>query len=156
MIGDLHLERILMVTSIKSSGAIAFFLLLIQNAWAVCLNGHPSVAKEYKQSRAVFVGEVLSEKPEAPADGFLDGTSYVVRVREVFRGKPSQTLSLFSENSSGRFPMKVNEAYLFFVYQQSGHMMVDNCGNSKLLSLASKDIAEIRKLKQKRFFAAGR
>lgn len=147
IIGDLHLERILMVTSIKSSCAIALSFLLIQNAWAVCLNGHPSVAKEYKQSFAVFVGEVSSERSEAPSNGFLDGTSYVVRVREVFRGKPSRTLSLFSENGSGRFPMKVNEAYLLFVYQQSGRMMVDNCGNSKLLSSATKDLAAIKKLK---------
>ena len=62
-----------MVTSNKILRLIAFLLLLIQNAWAACLNGHPSVAKEYIQSRAVFIGEVLSEKPEGPSDGFLDG-----------------------------------------------------------------------------------
>ena len=62
-----------MLTSNTILRLIAFLILLVQNAWAACLNGHPSVAKEQIQSRNVFIGEVLSEKPEGPSDGYLDG-----------------------------------------------------------------------------------
>ncbi len=136
-----------MEISIRSTTALTLIMLLTENAMGACLNGHPSVAQEYRNSYAVFIGEVISENPEATSRGFFDGTSYVVRLREAFRGKPNKTLTLFSENSSGRFPMKMGEAYLLFVYQLSGRTMVDNCGNSKLLSLATKEITAIRRLK---------
>jgi hypothetical protein len=60
-----------MATSTKIL-SIAFFVLVVQNAWAVCLNGHPSVEKEFEQRRTVFIGKVVSEKLEVPSDVFLD------------------------------------------------------------------------------------
>lgn len=118
------------------------------NRAPVCLNGHPSVAQEYRLSYAVLIGEVVSEKREPRSKDFYEGTSYVVRVRETICGKLPRTITLFSENSSGRFPMKMGQDYLLFVYRNSNRTMVDNCGNSKLLSQAAKEIRIVRNLKR--------
>jgi hypothetical protein len=39
-------------------------------------------------------------------------------------------LEIFSENTSGRFPMQLRRRYVLFVYREAGRLMVDNCGNS--------------------------
>ena len=50
-------------------------------------------------------------------EGFLDGDFYTVRVEELFRGKIPKTIQEFSENSSGRFPMKIGAKYVLFVHR---------------------------------------
>lgn len=53
-----------------------------------------------------------------------------MKVEAVYRGDVSGSLVIFSENSSGRFPMEPHIPYVLFIYREAGRLMVDNCGNS--------------------------
>jgi hypothetical protein len=111
------------------------------------LNGHPSVAKEYKTAKAVIVATVLAERLIPSADNeFYDGTVYRIRVDRVFRGNLGKQAEIFSENSSGRFPMTVGAKYLLFIYTASGRMQVDYCGNSGLLSKRGTELQQVERL----------
>lgn len=102
------------------------------SASAVCLLGDYSVAAEFQRSAAVVTGKVVNaeEVPPLPPYFDLDGTNYTMTIDAVYRGNPPNPLVLFSENSSGRFPMVVGSSYLVFVYEAAGRYSVDNCGNS--------------------------
>ena len=116
-----------------------------------CLQGHPSVKREYRGSWAVFVGRVVSSRilPEAPPN-WLDGTVYTVQVSTVFRGHPPRQLDLFSENSSGRFPMDSRGKYVLFTYRTLGRTAIDNCGNSRPLFGADAVLDTLRTLRASR------
>ncbi len=112
----------------------------------VCLEGHLSVEKEYYRSYGVFIGQVLAERAVSESNDYLEGTAYSVSVDEVLHGHLPATIELFSENSSGRFPMDVGSRYLLFVYRALGRTMVDNCGNSGLLAETTTVLKTIRRL----------
>jgi hypothetical protein len=114
---------------------------------AVCLSGQPSVSEEFRSSDAVFVGYVISERAEPESKNYFDGDTYVVRIEEPLRGLLRGQIRLFSENSSGRFPMIVGAKYLLFVYRELGRTMVDACGNSGLVSERSEALSLVRRLK---------
>lgn len=118
----------------------AFLLFILETsimslAYAICLNGHLSVKLEYDGSRYIVIGTTVSEKLAAESsDGyFLDGTEYLVRVSKSLKGAAPHVLSVFSENSTGRFPLAIGQSYLLFLRLVNGRMVVDNCGNSGLL-----------------------
>ena len=94
----------------------------------------------YARSFSVFTATVISQRHVPPLDKFfdLDGDMYTIKVEEVFRGKLPRTVELFSENSSGRFLMTVGAKYILFIYREHGRLMVDNCGNSDLLTEGSR------------------
>jgi len=114
---------------------------------SVCLDGHPTVAAEYRLRR-VLIGTVLAERYEPPTKVFdQEGTTYTVRVDEPIRGQFGKTVLLFSENSSGRFPMEVGTKYLLFVYRDRGRTSVGNCGNSEVYDVSSPKLRQVRQLK---------
>jgi len=117
-------------------------------AFAVCLNGHPSLEQEYQSSTTVFVGRVVSEEFTPESKNYLDGTTYSVHVEEVLRGSPAKIVRLFSENTSGRFPMQVGGEYLVFVDEELDRLQVDNCGNSGELPEKAETLAALRKMKR--------
>lgn len=116
---------------------------------AACLTGHPSVAEEYRTSRYVVIGQKISNRPIGPsADGyFLRGNRSTVRIGQIFKGNPPHNLSIFSEDSSGRFPMSDGESYLLFVYQDHDRFLIDNCGNSAPLDQAARLIPMLKLIK---------
>ena len=116
---------------------------------AVCLNGHPSVPDEYVQSDAVLIGQVIGYRAVPEADGYYEGDGYRIRVRELFRGRVPASFEVFSENSTGRFPMEVRRTYLLFVYRDRGRLMVDNCGNSGVLAASAAALDTVRQLHRK-------
>jgi hypothetical protein len=116
-------------------------------AFAVCLTDHPSLEQEYQSSKTIFVGRVASEEFTPESKNYLDGTTYSVHVEEVLRGSPAKIVKLFSENSSGRFPMQVGAAYLIFVHKELDRLKVDNCGNSGKLPEKAEALAALRKMK---------
>lgn len=124
------------------------FLLISTIATAVCLKGHPSIAEEYADSQSVFIGKVTSIQDVPESGAYYDGHNYTVQVQEVFKGNPTNTVVIFSENSSGRFPMSVGSTYILFVYYELGRNQVSNCGNSGLLSEKQDVIQAVRQLKQ--------
>jgi len=60
----------------------------------------------------------------------------------ILKGRPRKTFIVFSENTSGRFPMNAKKSYLVFVYREHGRLRIDNCGNSGLLDGSAPALAE--------------
>jgi hypothetical protein len=123
-------------------------LALVRGVSAFCLS-NPGVPEEFKSSYAVFVGTVVAnEHTPASSNKDQDGDTYSVRVDEVLKGKLAPTVRIFSENSSGRFPMQVKTKYLLFVSgDYKARLMVDSCGNSEVFSDLSPKIEAARRLK---------
>jgi hypothetical protein len=115
-------------------------------SFAACLLDDYSVSAEFSRSAVVALARVVSERqvPEQKEAGLLDGTLYSLRVQETYRGQASRTRSVFSENSSGRFPMVVGQTYIVFLYLQSGRLSADYCGNSGLASDKQNVVNEVR------------
>ena len=130
--------------------------LLIGAASAVAdCDGHPTVKQEFKTSALVFVGQVTSARDVAVrSTAITGGTFYSVDVVEVLKGRPPQKLELYSENSSGRFPMDVGVRYVIFadygVFEgiRGQQLAVSNCGNSAPLPEGQKTLETVRRLKK--------
>jgi hypothetical protein len=133
------------------TSAISALLLAGTTLYAVCLNGHPSVAEEYKGAKAVVAATVVAERliPSAEAD-FYEGTLYRIQVDKTFRGSLGDSADIFSENSSGRFSMTAGAKYLLFIHTGVAGMQVDYCGNSGLLSKRGKELKQVERLAAKR------
>lgn len=127
--------------------AIAF-LVTSSIATAVCLKGHRSITEEYAETENIITGKVIKEKDIPEADNYEKGTNYTVEIQEVIKGNLINSVIIFSENSSGRFPMLVGETYILFVYYNVGRYQIDNCGNSGLLSEKRDTIQTLRQLKK--------
>ncbi len=121
-------------------------LSLSQPAFAACVLSDYSVRAELDRSSAVIVGTVVSERATGETKNFLEGMTYTVRVDETLRGLVGKTVELFSENSSGRFPMEKGKTYLLFIYQAIDRLAADNCGNSGLLTEKKSVLASVRQL----------
>ncbi len=124
-------------------------LVWTHGAFAVCVNGHPSLEQEYENSAVVFVGRVISKEFTSESKNYLDGITYSVSVQEILRGTSAKTFRLFSENSSGRFPMRVGATYLVFAYEALGRLTVDSCGNSGKLPEKAEVLSVLRKMKSR-------
>ena len=141
----------------RSLKLIAFLVVFVLGGTALAdsqWKARPSVDEEFKSSTVVIVGEVISTKDVLEPGGFIKGTFYTVRVAEILKGNPSKRVELYSENSSGRFPMKVGVSYLIFTYEgnfegiEGRRLAIDNCGNSGTLKEAEKALSTARKLKE--------
>lgn len=112
----------------------------------------PSAKQEFKSSTVVFVGEVIREKEILETGNFIAGTYYTINVKEVLKGQPAQPTHLYSENTSGRFPMEIGLSYLVFASPElfeglkTPQLAISNCGNSGALQEAAKALAAARKL----------
>jgi len=126
--------------------ALGLFLLPASPAAAVCPKPDPKVCGEYFKSDAVFVGSVVSQMTVPPQGNSYDGWLYRLRVSKVFRGSVGDTVEVFTENSSGRFPLDVGSEYLLFATLGQGRLEIDNCGNSGLLAETMEKIREIERI----------
>jgi hypothetical protein len=115
---------------------------------AVCLLQDYSVSSEFSRSDLVALGIVLSEASVTDAQGpdGIGGTTYRIGIEHIFRGQTTETVLLFSENSSGRFRMQVGRKYILFVSAEKGTYSVDNCGNSIDVEHGGVVIDSVRKL----------
>jgi len=121
---------------------LAALILCSSLASAACPNGYPTISEEYGNSVMLLIGRVVAHAA-TPAEGdFFDGDTYTVIPLRVLKGHPGSKVDLFSENSSGRFPMHMKREYLLFIYQDGGRLMVDNCGNSDLMPHAKNALAQ--------------
>ena len=131
----------------------AAFYPLCALAWC---ESYPTVAEEFSQSATVAVGKVVAEEKVNTSGDYFDGTNYRVTVSEILQGEKMKNITLFSENSSGRFPMTVGENYLVFASVEHGLLpghpvlAINNCGNSGLLSEVQPKLKEVRLLTKKR------
>ena len=130
---------------------IILAILLIGLVWPsspACVDGRPSVVNEYNSSPLIFTGEVVSEEATEESEDYIDGTTYKLKVIELIRGTDNQFVDIFSENSSERFPMRIGNKYVLFVYESEERIQVDNCGNSGILSKNNTTLATLRELKE--------
>ena len=132
------------------SKAIAFALVLIspQIGFARCPDGNWwSVEREFSASRYVVIARVISEWEDPEGEGeWIAGTFYRLDVRQSFRGSPKSHIDLFSENSSGRFPMEKGAQYLIFVSTCESRQYAYAKGNSIELSKAGGTLAKVKNL----------
>lgn len=134
---------------------IAILTLILQcvmssTAAAVCPRPIPAPNAEFFKTSMVIEGKVISEKPDLnPYDSELtEGWSYRIRVERTFRGALARFVGVYTENDNARFPLKVGERYLLFVYQVEGRREINGCGNSALLSEARAVIDAIEAIRR--------
>lgn len=140
--------------ALKLIASSALVVAAAASAAAYC-DSFPTVEQEFKSRALVFVGKVTKEREVAVQSAAVTcGTFYLVEVVEVLKGSPRHMVELYSENSSGRFPMEVGQQYLIFadygVFEgiRGQKLAVDNCGNSALLPKGSKALETARRLKK--------
>jgi hypothetical protein len=112
---------------------VAVFSFQCAGAHAVCLNGKPSVEHEFRESSIVALGVARAARDVSVPDDAegIDYTIYTVRLTRSFKGMPAgRTIHLFSENSSGRFPLDPGVPYLLFIGNSKDGLYVSNCGSS--------------------------
>jgi hypothetical protein len=124
--------------------AVASFLASATAANAYC-ERYPTVAEEFAEADYVFIAEVTAgrlDRFDNDPDSF-EGIEYSVRSLKTFKGEPPALMILFSENSTGRFPMMLGGWYLVFVGPPMStgfddpdrrELSVDNCGHSFALA----------------------
>jgi hypothetical protein len=141
--------------SLKLIALLAAFVSgYVTLAGAYCLT-NPTVEEEFKSSDLVIAGTVIISTNILDSDGFIRGTFYTIRVSEVFKGSPGKTVELYSENTSGRFPMEVGTSYLIFAYEstfegiEGPRLAIDYCGNSGTLKQSKKVLTIVRKLSKR-------
>jgi len=105
-------------------------LVLISSAAAYCPRFPIRPNSEFFKSKFVVIGTVVSEQTKNDREGFLESTTYLIRVEKTLRGNPGSFLKTYSANDSGRFEMDKGQTYLLFVKPSENHLVVDNCGNS--------------------------
>jgi len=102
---------------------------------------------EFFKSDAVFTGTVLSIRETPDTDKDIGGWFYRMNVEEMFRGPASKIITVYTENSSARFPLEKGRTYLLFAFKQNGRLEIFGCGNSALLSEASDALTRLRNLR---------
>jgi len=130
----------------------ALLVAAAASAAAYC-DSFPTVEQEFKTSALVFVGRVTSAREvRVRSQAVSGGTFYSVKVVQSLKGSPSKTVELYSENSSGCFPMQVGEQYLIvadygvFGGMRGRKLAINNCGNSAPLAKAQKALAVLHVL----------
>lgn len=122
--------------------------LLPLHCAAVCLLDSYDLWAEYSRSELVFLGRVVESATIEESTKYLDGANHTVTMLELYKGRPEDRITIFSENSSGRFPMEVGKKYLLFANKTLGRFTSDNCGNSVEIDAANSSILE--KLKRRK------
>jgi hypothetical protein len=69
-----------------------------------------------------------------------------LEVQKSFRGPENGTVKVFTEDSSGGFPLEVGKDYLLFAQDVGGRLTITNCGNSSLLVDARDRVRQLRKV----------
>jgi len=141
------------MNSLRARIALVLAVLALSvHASAYCGKGHPTAAQEFNDSDAVIVGKVTAQDEWSHDGQFTDGTLYTLQITEVLKGTPAKAITVYSENSSGRFPMDVGTTYLIFAYRgvfenrATPEWAVDNCGSSTAVQGNQELLAEVRHL----------
>lgn len=122
-------------------------LVLTAPVFGFCPAPQPTVACEFLDSDAVFIGTVISTQ-DTPAQGsYYDGWTYEISVQKMYRGPVGKTIEVFTEKSSGQLPLDNGKEYVLFATKEEGRLMIYSCGNSALVSNGRKTIKELNHLK---------
>jgi len=134
---------------------LAAMLAASWQAAAFCDGGYPNIplSREVRESTFVIVGMLVSYRrvpdPEDP-EGYA-ATLYRVHVDRVLRGRPPARLTIYNENTSGRFPFEdpigagKGKRYLMLVRRGPDGYWVSACGHSGELGKRDGTIRAIKK-----------
>src|SRR5260370_14546973 len=87
-------------------------------SFAFCPQPDPTLACEFLNSNAVFVGKVISARAVPPRRATdLDGWLYVLTVQELFRGPRKKTIELITEPGRPSFTINVAGQHLLFAHE---------------------------------------
>src|SRR5271170_5947360 len=130
--------------AINITWGLLVLMLHLELASGACLLNDYSVPSEYQRSTAVVIAQPVSERTimDREEPDLIAGTIYTISVKEFFRGSLSGKVDIYSENSSGRFPLITGKTYLLFLYSQQGYLSADYCGNSGLIGEKTNVITE--------------
>ncbi len=73
---------------------------------------------------------------------------YRLRVQRIFRGPIQSEFTVYTWDDDVRFLLKTGASYLLFASKDKRGYEIDSCGNSDLLSHASKSIRALETLPQ--------
>ena len=123
----------------KTIITVVLLVLAATAAFAQCQGDRLTVKEELHDSAAAIVGTVQSAQFIPESSDHVDGVQYVVRIDRLIHGKAANqtAVTIFSENTTGKFPMQIGKQYLLFVHDANGAATVDNCGNSGLLQASA-------------------
>jgi hypothetical protein len=144
---DLTVAAFALVAALVESSAVQ----------AVCLdpktfvsNYHVPLADELTSSYSIIVGNVVKERrvvPKPAEPDFFVATIYTVHVVRTLKGQVAHTVTLRTENDSGRYPMSTGETHLLFLTKlESGlgaDYYVDSCGSSTTLPKGIATLQEV-------------
>ena len=107
------------------------FICLSGVARGVTLKPEPRLCTEFFRSDLVFSGKVISAtRAKEDKDG-IGGWDYRIQVENMFRGEPQEFVTVFTENSSGRYMLKMQHEYLLFADNIKGRMWISDGGNNR-------------------------
>jgi hypothetical protein len=129
---------------------VALELSFSPSGSAVCPVPEIKANGEFFKANVVFVGRVLSIRTVPDKGNDLGGWFYKLRVEELFRGPVAQEITIFTENSSARFPLAFKREYLLFAYKQNRRLEIYSCGNSARLSEARDSLQRLRNLRNRK------
>lgn len=118
--------------------------LLSLNAFANCPVPEIRANGEFFKADVVLSGTVLAEHYTEAGDDF--GWYYRLKVTQSFKGAVPKEVAVYTGDDSNRFPLERRRDYLLFAYRGHHRLEINNCGNSALLSRASRSIAEIQNI----------
>jgi hypothetical protein len=113
-------------------------------AYAICPVPEIKANGEFFKADLVFTGEVLSQRYTERGDD--SGWYYRIRVMNLLKGPVLEEVTVYTEDSSIRFPLEIGHDYLLFAYRWHGRLEIDACGNSTLLSEAADSISRIHSI----------
>jgi len=102
---------------------------------------------EFFKANSVFTGRVISARTVPDKGDAEGGWFYTLRVNETFRGPVLREFTVFTGDDSNRFPLEVGSKYLLFAYRRHHRFVIDDCGNSALLSEANGSLSTLRNLR---------
>ncbi len=110
---------------------------LAPGARAVCHVPEITPSGEFFKSDVVFTGTVISVRYD---DADVGGRYYLLHVERMFKGSLRKQVTVYTENSSARFPLDKGQGYLLFADRNQRRLEIYGCGNSAPLSKAAKSL----------------
>lgn len=145
-------------------------------AFAACAHADYSLRGEFRRAGIVATVVVTEEvwldanrrpaalkPPLRPGDQprGLDpyaGAYYTANLRRAYKGDPPRRFRIFSENTSGRTPLRLRTPLLLFItrspsgddYVRAGDLVVDSCGNSAVAATVPERLRRLERLARRR------
>lgn len=128
-------------------------LVAMDAAYAVCFDPKTAMSgyklpldTEIGLTREIVIGQVervqsLQENSADPEE--ITAYLYTVKVLRQVKGGLPRTLTLRTENDSGRYAMDVEKEYLLFLHKEGKYLKVNSCGNSSPLPAGNSVLRDV-------------